>query len=316
MEKINGKQVVRIGILAEDDELSQLFIKALVKAYDKELNDFTTPAATVHGNLKVFYKEIDVETEKYYYKIIFLKDDGGRTGVESVNDNRLKVLIANAAKPDVLLIAINQDPSRNDRQFFEFASMLRLPIAGMFIHARTPRDPQEQIDWELLEGQVQEVINYFQYYSTPDHFGYGDLQLAVARGELETIKRFMDEVSSSMQSHLESAKNDRRDNGPVNTKKIETYVFKRGKKEGFKKPILDGQVVTLDFAGKKFQGKVGELHGEKYTDWRNDRKDYAAVRYMTLSFDDAEKIGIGDRFLITVDGEIDGIGVVKRVHYM
>lgn len=321
MEKINGKQVVRVGVIGDSEDIRKQLIKAMCHAYGSGSPDFNTSSSTIHENFKVDFKEIGIETEKYYYQLIYYPDDISTSNYTELNID--KCLIMGAAKPDFFLFAVNRELSRRDVDYLDYVATLRIPLAGIFIHYDKPRHGEEEIDHEALEHGVREMIESRWFYSTPENYKVSDLRMALVDAEwTQEVKHFVGDLDRSVVSCLQSAKEDRLNNGPKDTWQIETLVFTSSKQEGYDKPIENGQKVVIEFASAKLKATITSTNGEKFEDVRKIINYRGLVQTITINLKQKQKVGKGDRFLMkvgdriyAVDGRIDAVGIVRKVNW-
>lgn len=315
MEKKNGKQVVRIGVLGKLAETRKRLIKTICRVCGSSSPDFHTSSISIeHGKFKVGFKEIEVETEKYYYQFIYYLDfvaDASYIGL-----NLEKCLLLGAAKPDLFLIAFDVRAGL-DNPYLGYINTLRIPLAGIFIHYDKPDDNEEEegINPEELEHAVRERIE-MSGLSVLDNYRASDLNAAMVDPKwAQEVKYFVLELDEGVGNCLQEAKNDRLYNGPKDTKKVDTWVFTPCKSEGYDNPLESSQEVAIEFSSIKLKATITKTDGEKFEDARKIISNSERLQAMSLHLKEQAKVGRGDRFLIKVNGRIDGIGIVNKVHY-
>jgi len=169
-------------------------------------------------------------------------------------------------------------------------------------------DPDFDLDYarEEKEYEIKDVMTSTGYQDIENlPFYFGD-----SKSGRSFKDRFVNQLDDRLAQDIEESKN----NWKLRYEKVDASVFLVGKEEGFKERLSHQQNVSVEIAGASYEARV-YAHGTdnqaiKFDDPRAENPKFAAAatQLMRLNFYEEKEFLEGGRFLLKVDGRVDGVG--------
>lgn len=293
MEKINGKQVIKV--LIDNRYLSSVvFLEVIAEEANK-----SNKTLKVHDNLGVSFDIYELETSAYYYRFFY----GNGTKYEAE-----KAILCKIIQPDWLLVdSYIEDLFKSYSLSIKWSKTLGIPLA---IVASSPfLDAENQ---ELVEDEFKEALDNYDLMEKVAWIG-------ATENFNNDFQHFMNSLDEAVPNALDYIAHDKQNNLPLEGAKIlETLVYFPNKAEGREHTFQFGEEIELSIGGMTGKGTITESPRPDVEEkFDGGEITHNFIREVPIKINTpALKVRFsGDLFDIKVNGRTEAMGVIEKVHF-